>query len=99
MNPRIDPSSELLELAAAQAGVVSVEQAARTGLGRHSLARLVAAGRWRRIGPGLVFMDRGEPPWLAQAWAGVLAGGRSPGSVVRRPRSCTGCPMPNPARS
>ncbi|GAB3749361.1 type IV toxin-antitoxin system AbiEi family antitoxin domain-containing protein [Microlunatus parietis] len=75
MNPRIDPSAELLDLADAQAGVVTVEQAARTGLGRHSVARLVTAGQWRRLGTGLLFVHRDQPPWLAQAWAGVLSGG------------------------
>lgn len=75
MNPRIDPSAELLDLADAQAGVVTVEQAAGAGLGRHSVARLVAAGHWRRIGLGLLFVHRDEPPWLARAWAGVLSGG------------------------
>src|SRR6185295_2758050 len=74
---RIDPSRILLSLAEMQHGVLSNDQAARNGFGRHSVARLVSEGHWRRLGRGLFFTGRQEPPWLALAWGGILLGGES----------------------
>lgn len=72
---RVQPSAELLELAAAQAGVISRQQAERFGLGRNSLQRLVSEGGWQRLAQGLVLTRHGEPDWDAWAWAGVLRAG------------------------
>jgi len=60
-----------------QHGVLSNDQAARAGLGRHSVTRLVSEGHWRRLGRGLIFTGRQEPPWLALAWGGLLLGGEA----------------------
>jgi hypothetical protein len=77
MRERVDPSRRLLALAEAQHGVVSLEQAAATGLGRHSIARLIGDGHWQRLTGGLFFIGRQEPPWMALAWGGILLGGSS----------------------
>jgi len=73
--PRIDPSPDLLRLAAEQDGVITTEQATRCGLGRHPVTRLLATGRWRRLDRGLYFTHDEEPPWPSFAWGGVLLGG------------------------
>lgn len=75
MQTRINPSPQLLRLASLQAGVLSIEQAAGHGLGRHPVARLIDAGQWRRLDRGIVYVRDEDPPWLASAWAGVLLGG------------------------
>lgn len=79
MIPRRDPSADLLDLAAAQAGVLSIDQAARQGFSRHCVARLVEQGHWTRIARGVVWtlpphIDQ-DLPWLARAWGGLLAAG------------------------
>lgn len=75
MKPRIDPTPELLSLAAIQGGVVTAEQAVAHGVGRNSVARLVGTGIWQRLDPG-IYATR-EPDWTSRAWAGVLIGGES----------------------
>ncbi|GAB3747888.1 type IV toxin-antitoxin system AbiEi family antitoxin domain-containing protein [Microlunatus parietis] len=75
MNQTIDPPSLLLRLAAAQDGVLTAAQAAELGVGRHSIARLVRSGRWRRLGPSVFFVHDVDPPWIALVWAGVLRAG------------------------
>jgi hypothetical protein len=60
-----------------QHGVLSNDQAACVGLGRHSVARLVSEGHWRQLGRGQIFTGRQEPPWLALAWGGILLGGEA----------------------
>lgn len=75
MHPRVDPSPALLRLAAAQHGVVAADQAAADGLGRHSVARLVGHGQWRRLDPGVYLTHPQPPEWPALAWAGTLIGG------------------------
>jgi very-short-patch-repair endonuclease len=80
MKPAHSPTPELLRLAAAQSGMLTVGQAAELGLGRHGIARLVRSGRWRRCGPSLVFVHDLDPPWPAHAWGGVLLAG--PGARV-----------------
>ncbi len=72
---RIDPSETLLHLAASQHEVLSLDQATRSGLGRHSIARLVREGRWQRLTPGLLFTGSRDPTWLGLAWGGILLGG------------------------
>jgi hypothetical protein len=73
VKPRVDPAPDLLALARLQGGVVTSEQAAAHGLGRHSSARLVAAGLWQRLDSGVFSI--GRPTWPGLAWAGVLIGG------------------------
>lgn len=70
-----EPSARLLELAAAQEGVLSRTQAVQFGLGRHVLQRLVVQGRWQRLAPGIFLTNNGDPSWPALAWAGVLHAG------------------------
>ena len=77
MHPRSEPSPELLGLAQAQGGVVTVGQAEQLGLGRHSRARLIKAGQWQRV-EGLVLAVHPFPlSWTAQTWAGVLLAGNA----------------------
>ncbi len=75
MRSRQVPSAELLRLAAEQAGAVTVGQAVGLGLSRHAVNRLVADGRWQRLGQGALFTESGAVRWLALAWSGVLLGG------------------------
>ena len=62
---------ELQALIAAQAGVLSVEQARLAGLRQAALRRLSA--NWLRLSSGLYCIS--EPTWMSAAWAGVLRGG------------------------
>lgn len=73
--PRIDPSSQLLALAAAQSGVLSAGQAELLGLGRHSRQRLLASGQWRRLEGSVLVVHPLDVDWSGLAWAGVLLGG------------------------
>ena len=75
VHARIDPSDDLLLLAAQQSGVVTAEQALGHGLTRASLKRLVDQGAWQRLTRGVFLLGVGEPTWLALAWAGTLIGG------------------------
>jgi len=78
VHARQDPDQRLTALARSQAGVLSTGQAGELGVGRHSVARLVAAGRWRRLDRSVYFVHPDEPTWLAWAWAGLLVA--SPGA-------------------
>lgn len=73
---RIDPSPELLGLAHAQGGVVSVQQTEMLGLGRHPRQRLLRSGQWQRLEGAILVVHPFEVPWEGRAWAGVLLGGR-----------------------
>lgn len=79
MIPRRDPSSELLDLAAEQSGVLTLEQAEAYRFSRYCVARLVAQGQWTRLARGIVWARplraEEELPWLAKAWGGLLAAG------------------------
>lgn len=75
MRARIDPSTELLRLAAAQAGVVTSSQAAAHGLERSVQRRLVENGNWQRLANGILLTRNGDPDWESWAWAGVLRAG------------------------
>lgn len=77
MRPRVDPAPALISLAAAQAGVLSVEQTELFGLGRHSRSRLLESGRWRRLEGPILHTLPTEPEWLSYAWGGILLGGGS----------------------
>lgn len=69
----------MLDLAAAQSGVLTVEQAEGLHFSRHSIARLVEQHHWSRLGRGVVWTrslgDNEELPWLTKAWGGLLAAG------------------------
>ncbi|MFC7625959.1 type IV toxin-antitoxin system AbiEi family antitoxin domain-containing protein [Microlunatus sp. GCM10028923] len=75
MKKRNVPSAALRELAAAQAGVISLDQADAGGLSRHSVARLVEDGHWRRLDRSVLYLYGQPPPFQAMAWAGILLGG------------------------
>lgn len=64
----------LLELAVAQAGVLSRGQLLTAGVGRRAIGRLIE--HWSPLGPGVYQVNRltpGEPtPWSARLWAGLL---------------------------
>ena len=74
MRARQEPDARLLSLAEAQAGVLTLEQAAGLGVGPWAVRRLATA-QWQRLAPGVFYLGLGRPPWLAQAWAGLLVGG------------------------
>lgn len=75
MHPRLDPPDQLLALAAAQAGIVSAEQALHLGLSRASIKRLVDQGSWQRLTRGIFLLGVGQPSWLGLVWSGILIGG------------------------
>lgn len=75
VHARIDPSAELLSLAAWQAGVVTAEQAAAFDITRGPVTRLIRDGRWRRVTKGLYYASERTPDWNALAWSGILLGG------------------------
>lgn len=75
MFPRQSVPSAVTRLAVFQAGVVSATQAEQAGLTHHVIARLIETGRWTRLARGHYYVDPGEPPWAALAFAGTLAGG------------------------
>jgi very-short-patch-repair endonuclease len=72
---RIDPSDQLLALAAAQGGVVGAEQLISLSFGLRSAERLVHQRSWVRLATGVYQLGVGEPSWEGLAWAGVLLGG------------------------
>lgn len=71
-----DALADLRGLAAAQANVVSREQALGHGLSDRVIARLVDQAQWRRLAPGVFSTVDLEAPFLSRAWAGVLLGGQ-----------------------
>jgi predicted transcriptional regulator of viral defense system/very-short-patch-repair endonuclease len=74
VRPRQEPDDRLLALAQAQSGVITLGQAADLGVGPWA-ARRLANTHWQRVAPGVFYLGLGAPPWLAQAWAGLLIGG------------------------
>ena len=75
MHRRIDPSDQLLGLAAEQGGVVAAEQLILLGFSLRSAERLVNQRSWARLATGVYHLGVGEPSWDGLAWAGVLLGG------------------------
>jgi len=55
--------------------VVTRLQAQECGLSRHVIERLRRSGGWQLLSSGIYFTRPSEPPWMANAWAGVLIGG------------------------
>lgn len=75
MHARIEPSTQLRALAAAQAGVVSAEQVRALGMPEASRRRWLRDGHAQRPAPVLYHLGVGSPSWSARAWTGVLLGG------------------------
>jgi hypothetical protein len=63
-------------LLAAQADVVSREQALARGSSRHDVAGLLRSQHWQRVHPGVYYAHPGPVPRKAQLWAAVLKVGR-----------------------
>lgn len=78
MHPKQQPDESVRRLLKAQAGVISMEQAAGLGLGYGSIERLSRDEFWTPIAPRLYL--RGPMSLQAMAWGGVLRGGE--GSCV-----------------
>jgi len=72
---RIDPPAALVDLAAAQDGVISIGQVRDVGFSPRAVDRLVRQRHWVRLLPGVYSIGPGEPSWMANAWGGVLFGG------------------------
>ena len=68
------------QLAEAQRGVVTRQQALGAGLTRNAIQARVDSGRWHRIYPGVFAMFSGEPGRGAVLWAAVLRAG--PGATL-----------------
>ena len=75
MHRRPEVPDPLLRLAGLQSGLVTREQALGLGLSREALGRLVNAGTWHRVRPGLFATVPVAPTWETLAWGGVLLGG------------------------
>ena len=75
VHARMTISTELSRLADLQAGVVTTKQAVGLGQSRHSLARLVGSGQWRRLATGLYLTVPVAVDFPVLAWGGVLLGG------------------------
>lgn len=67
--------SELIRLAAVQAGVVCRTQVLGFGLPDRATERLISQGIWRRLESGIYLVPDVEPMWLTRVWAGLLVGG------------------------
>jgi hypothetical protein len=70
-----DEPDDLEWLIESQAGVVSVTQLQRRGVGVGKTRAHVKAGRWRRTHRGVVVTFSGPMPYVARAWAGILWAG------------------------
>ncbi|HEU5485145.1 MAG TPA: type IV toxin-antitoxin system AbiEi family antitoxin domain-containing protein [Microlunatus sp.] len=75
MHARHDPSDRLLDLAAAQSGVIDASQLTALGFPLRSAERLVTQRHWRRLATGIYHVGPTPAPWLGLAWAGILLGG------------------------
>jgi len=64
------------DVARFQAGVVSRQQALRSGMSRSAIASKVKCGRWRQIHPGVYATFSGAVGRDAQLWAAVLYAGK-----------------------
>jgi hypothetical protein len=74
MSNEIPPS--LRDIARFQAGVVTRQQALRSGLSRNAVASKVIHGKWRSIHRGVYATFTGPISRQAQLWAAVLYAGR-----------------------
>ena len=72
------------DLAAAQAGIITRQQALAAGLSDAAIDAQVEAQRWQRIHPGVLATFSGTPGREAQLWAAVLSGGPDACSATTR---------------
>jgi very-short-patch-repair endonuclease len=71
----VDLSARLYQIAVSQHGLVTADQARRTGLGTHQIRWLTRSGQWNAIRPG-VYARAGAPPtWVQTVAAAVLSAG------------------------
>lgn len=75
VNPSWPCSTELRDLARAQAGVVSRDQAMRLGLTPDVVRAAVKARRWQRIHRGVYALFTSPLPEPSRVWAGLLWAG------------------------
>jgi hypothetical protein len=66
----------LREVARFQAGIVSRQQALRSGMSRSAIVSKVDRGRWRQVYPGVYALHTGPVGRDAQLWAIVLYAGK-----------------------
>jgi very-short-patch-repair endonuclease len=74
-HPYDPPIRRALDVAAAQAGVISRRQAYALGVTRWQIVANVRAGRWQTIGDQSVCVHTGPLDFAAQCWAAVFQGG------------------------
>jgi hypothetical protein len=65
----------LARLSQEQDLVVSSDQLAYLGAGRHVVAHRVASGRWTAVGPRVVVLRTGEPTFRQRLWIATLHSG------------------------
>lgn len=75
MHKRRDPDRRLRDLAAAQCGLLSCEQAAALGLGYQSVRRLVRQEHWHRVSEGVYDLRPGVESAEKAIWAAALRAG------------------------
>ena len=75
MHTRLSPDARLVELAAAQCGLVSAEQALLLGLSRESVRRLVRQCHWTRLSKGVYDTRPGAEEAGKRIWAAALRAG------------------------
>lgn len=74
VSSKTTPTPGLIRLLNAQGGVITRTQALGIGVTEARIDRLLSAGHWRRVHPG-IYSAFGPPAGVARAWVGVLAGG------------------------
>ncbi|GAB3707192.1 hypothetical protein [Mariniluteicoccus flavus] len=74
MRPRIDPSPDLMGLAAIQEHTLSRAQCLAHGLTDEALRRLTHSW-WQAMAPGVYATHHLAPSWKARAWTGIHLGG------------------------
>jgi predicted transcriptional regulator of viral defense system len=66
---------DLAQVAQAQAGVVSRQQALDGGMSPDAIGRRVRSGYWRQLGRGIYLVSAATPSRTAQLWAAVHQAG------------------------
>jgi hypothetical protein len=67
--------AQLDEISRRQRGVVTRQQALRSGISAGTLQRRVTTGQWQRLMPGIYATFAGCPPPATMRWAAVLYSG------------------------
>mgnify|MGYP000913829459 FL=1 len=75
MHKRLTPDARLPDLAAAQCGLISAEQAMALGLSRESVRRLVRQSHWTRLSRGVYDTTPGADGINKRIWAAALRAG------------------------